>query len=319
MKSTILFLACVLFASASLFGQTDWSKVDFTKKYKGTFKIAGASAKSLKNNKTFVNGYTVSQATTMKGSESSATKAVFSEVSLGGLDNASYQQMVNELYQDLMKELKGAGLKVTEGEDVMASSFVQDKMGKDKKDQQIGPMGTNTMYEGKKKITDGNMPGYRVWAVFNDVSFIPQNKIVYTTSNYVTSGNFYQKLATKENINLLSIGYNVTFASFDGGRGYKDIKLATKPVVAVSVTVMLVTPNGSYNKVFYNKMPVWGSDKWSEGIEKGKDNKNTAEFLGLARSAEYEITANSDKYLDEVRAIITSLQKDVVKGIKGSL
>jgi hypothetical protein len=318
MKATILVFL-TLFFSGNLLAQTDWTKVDFAKKYKGTFKIGGASAKSLKNNKTFINSYTISQATTMKGSEKSATKAVFSEVSLGGLDNESYQQMVNELYKNLVEELKTAGLKVTEGEDVMATGFVKDKISNNKKDEYVGPVGENTMYEGKKKITDGSMPGYRVWAVLNDVSFIPQGKIIYTTSSIIKSGNFYGKLAAKENVNLLSIAYNVTFASFDGGRGYKDIKLSTNPVLAVSVTVGLGTPNGAFNKIYYDKLPVWGSADWSEGIVKGKDNKSTSEFLGLARSAEYEITANSAKYLSEAKTIIENLQKDIVKGIKAAL
>lgn len=318
MKTKVLFLL-LLFLSGFVFAQKDWSKVDFSKEYKGKFKIGGASAKSLKNNKTFVNSYTVSQATTMKGSEKSATKAIFSEVSLGGVSNESYQEMVDELYQVFVDELNAAGLQVTEGEEVVASDFVKDKVSNNKKDENIGSVGENTMYEGKKKITEGSMPGYRVWAVHNDVSFIPRNKIIYSTSNLIKSGNFYGKLASKENVNLLSVAYQVTFASFDGGRGYKDIKLSTNPVVAVSVSVSLITPNGAFNKIFYDKLPAWGSADWSEGIEKSKDNKSTAEFLGLARSAEYEVTADSQKYLGEVKAIIGNLQKDIVKNIAASL
>lgn len=318
MKRTTLFLSGFFIIGAT-FAQTNWSKVDFTKDYKGTFKIGGASVKSLKNNKTFVNSYRVSQATTMKGSENTATKSVFSEVSLAGIDNESFQQMVNELYKNMVSELESAGLQITKGDDVMETSFVKDRKEQGKKSEFIGPVGENTMYDGSKKISEGTMSGYGVFAVSNDVSFIPGDKIIYTSSNLITSGNFYQKLAAKENINLLSVAYYVTFASFDGGRGYKDIKLSTNPVISVSVSVALVTPNGAFNKIYYNKLPVWGSGDWSEGIVKGKDNKNTAELLGLARSAEYEINANSEKYLNEVKAIITNLQKDIVKGIKNSL
>ena len=318
MKTTVL-LFLSLFFTGILFAQADWSKVDFSKEYKGNFKISGASGKSLKNNKTFVNGYTISQATTMKGSEKTATRAVFSEVSLGGLENTQYQHMVDELYRSFVDELKAAGLQVTEGEDIMACDFVKDKLSKSKNDEFIGSVGSESMVEGKKKISEGSMPGYGVWAVFSDVSFMPQNKNIYLTSNLIKSGNFYQKLATKEDVNLLSVNFYVTFASFDGGRGYKDVKLATKPVMAVSASVMLVTPNGSFNKIYYDKLPAWGGDQWSEGIEKGKDNKSTAEFLGLARSAEYEVSANSAKYLSEAKDIIGNLQKDIVKGIKESL
>lgn len=97
------------------------------------------------------------------------------------------------------------------------------------------------------------------------------------------------------------------------------IKLSTEPNLAVSVKVSLHTADGGWAQIYYKDMPVWGGGEWSEGIGKTKDNKSTAEFLGLARSAEYQIQANQEAYLAEVRAIISNLQKDIVKGIKAEL
>ena len=54
-------------------------------------------------------------------------------------------------------------------------------------------------------------------------------------------------------------------------------------------------------------------------MEKTRDNKSDADFFGLARSAGYEINANSDAYIKEVNAIISHLQKDIIKGIKSEL
>jgi hypothetical protein len=318
MKATLLLFVSVLIAT-TLFGQKDWGKVDFAKEYKQKVKINGASAKAIQNSKTFVNGYTISQATTMKGSEKTATDAVYSEVSLGGLNDDDYQQMVNELYLEFMQLLEDAGLQTTDGEDVLATAFVKEKLAKEKNDEYIGSTGKKPAYEGKKKISEGAMPGYGAWAVTRDVSFPPVDKNIYLTSNIIKSGNFYMKLATKEGYNLLMINFYVSFASFDGGRGYKDIKLATQPVMAVSASVGLITSNGGGGSITYDKLPVWGSADWSEGIEKGKDNESTAEWLGLARSAEFEITANSQKYLEELKDIISNLQKDIVKGIKENL
>jgi hypothetical protein len=107
----------------------------------------------------------------------------------------------------------------------------------------------------------------------------------------------------------------VTFANFDGGRGYKDIKLETKPVMAVSVQVTLVTPNGAFNKIFYKKN-AWGTGNWSKGINKIKDNKSTADWLGLARSADYVIDANQEAYLSELKQIVQAYQRDIAKGIR---
>lgn len=318
MKTTILLFASIL-VSGFVFGQKDWSNVDFANEYKMKVKIGGKSAKMLKNNKTFVNEYTVSQATTMKGNERSATKGVFSEVSLSGLDNEAFQAMVNELYHDLVAELEKAGLQVSDGSEVLASDYVQKRMKKDKKNEFAGNTGENPAYEGKMKITDGAILGYGAWAVTRDVSFPPTNKNRLVSDNRVTAGLFYQNASKDAEVNLMGLHFYVAFANFDGGRGYKDIKLETEPVLSVNAEVQLITPNGAFNKVFFNKLPAWGSKEWSEGIEKGKDNKHMSEFLGLARSAEFEITANSEKYLSEVKSLIGKLQKDIVAGIKAEL
>ncbi|WP_439473971.1 hypothetical protein [Algoriphagus formosus] len=318
MKRTLLTMLSLCIALLS-FGQTDWSKVDFTSEYKGKVKIGGAASKALKENKTFVNAFTVSQATLMKGSETTATKGVFSEVSLAGIDNDLYQKMVDELYQSFIQELEEAGLDITSGDEFIASDLVQNNLSKIKKNEIIGPIGNNTMIEGKKKVTEGAMPGYGAWAVTADVTFFPKNVNVYTNDSYLQVGNFFMKPAPKEKTNLLSVKYYVAFASFDGKKGYKDISLATNPVLSVSVNVQLTTVNLSGNEISYSKMPIWGSSDWSEGIVKGKDNRSDAEFLGLALSADYEITADPEKYISEVKAIISNLQKDIISGIKSSL
>lgn len=299
--------------AAALFAQKDWSTVDFTKEYKGKVKMNKASAESLKNNKTFVNGYTISQATVMKGSEKSATNAVYSEVSLGGLNNDDFQQMVDELYKEFMQKLADAGMKPTEGDDVMASEFVQAKLAKAKKDEYIGSTGDSPARDGKKKIQEGSIPGYGAWAVIRDVTFPPRNKNIYQTSNIIKSGNFYLKLAANEGYNLLSVNFYITFASFNGGKGYKDVKLSTQPVMSVSANISLINASGGSCWVNYEKLPVWASGDWAEEFVKGKDNQSDAEFFGLARSAEYQITANSEKYLAEARSIISNLQNDIVK------
>ena len=318
MKTTILLFAGILISGFAI-GQKDWSNVDFADEYKLKVKIRNKSAKMLKNNKTFVNEYTVSQATTMKGNERSATKGVFSEVAFSGIDNEAYQQMVDELYLNLVKELENAGLQISNGDEVLASDYARKRLKKDKKNEFVGNTGENPAYEGKMKFTDGAILGYGAWAVTRDVSFPPTNKNRLVSNNRVTYGLFYQNASKDSEANLLGLHFYVAFANFDGGRGYKDIKLETEPALSVNAQVQLTTANGAFNKVFFKKLPAWGSTEWSEGIEKGKDNKHMAEFLGLARSAEFEITANSEKYLSEVKSIIGKMQKDIVAAIKAEL
>jgi hypothetical protein len=126
-------------------------------------------------------------------------------------------------------------------------------------------------------------------------------------------GLFYQKLSTSANVNLLSIRYNLTFASFSNSSGYKDIKIATAPVLAITVSISYVTPNGSYNKLYYQKLPAWGDDYWSEGIFKTEER--LGEYWGLSNSAEFQILANNQKYIESVKSLIKALQADIVKGI----
>jgi len=284
---------------------------------KGKFKINNASAKSLKKNKTFINDFTISQATKMKGSERTATKSVFSEVTLSGLETDAYQEMVNQMYKSMITELEKAGLQITNGDDVIQSDYAQKRIEKDSNNEAIGNIESNTVTEGKKKVTEGMMPGYPAIAVTSDVSVRPENKIVYQTSSILKAGNFYQKLATKEDFNLLNIHFFVSFANFDGGRGYKDVKLETEPVMAVDVQITLITPKGG-SQIYYKK-DAWGTGNWSKGIGKVKDNESTADWLGLARSADFVIDANQEEFLNELKQILNAYQRDIAAGIKEEL
>lgn len=129
---------------------------------------------------------------------------------------------------------------------------------------------------------------------------------------------FYGNLARKENINIIIVRFYVSFANFDQSKGYKDIKLATRPQLAIRAQVELYIPKGTFATITYEK-PVWGSDAWASDITKTKDNKHTAEFLGLARSAEYAIKADEAAYLKEVKAIISHWQRDIAKGLQENL
>jgi len=317
MKTTLLILVSILI-TGSLIAQKNWDNVDYAKDYKRKVNISGSSAKSLKQNRTFIAGYTISQATYMKGSNTTATSGIHAKAGLGGLDNESYLLMVEELYREFVMELEAAGLEITDGEDVLATEFVQAKIAKNKKDEFIGSTGNNPIEEGKKKVSDGSIPGYGAWAVHRDVSFQPRNKNIYQTTNILKWGNFNLKLAAKEKCNLILINFYVSFASFDGSRGYKDIKLETNAVMAVSVRVSMFSASGGKTEIYYKDLPVWGGDDWNLGFNTTKNNASDAEAFGLALSTEYQISADPEKYMKEARSIIGNLQKDIVNGIKVS-
>jgi len=319
LKRTLLIIA--LFIGFQSQAQKDWSKVDFTKDYKGKSKIGGGMAKSLKNDKTFVSSYAIGQAIVMKGSETSGAlqsgsrKTVFSEASLDGISREEYQQMSDELYQELIAELKNAGLNITTGEDVIASAFAKKQLAKDDAKIQIGSTGNAPSFDGKRKVDEGSMPGYPVGQVLRDLTFPPRDVNTYQTKKRIY-GTFYQNLGVKEGFNLLHIKFFVSFASFEGGKGYKSVNLNTAPQLAVKVQLWMMGPKGSAD-IWYEK-DIYGNNDWLVEMGKTKDNQGDAEFFGLARSADYSITANSSAYLSEVKSIISNLQKDIVKHIKVS-
>ncbi len=317
------FIALITIAlSLQVTAQKDWSKVNFSKEYKRNVNIKGGPAKLLAKNKTFIAGYTISQATEMKGSETSSAlqsgnmKSVFAEAELGGINREDYQQMVDKLYQSLVKELKTVGLNITNGDEIIASAYAQKQLAKGDDKIFIGSTGANPSYEGKRKIKDGTILGYPTGTIIRDLSFPATNTNIYATSKLVY-GNFYQKLVESEACNLLFVNFKITFAYFDGGKGYKSVKLDTKPAIAVKATIGLINAKGG-GQIAY-KDDVWGSDTWVKEMGKTKDNQGAADFFGLARSADYAIIANSDAYLNELSSIISNLQKDIVAGLKESL
>lgn len=315
-KIKIVLVLCV-FTLGNIFAQKNWDNYNFEKENKRKVTVKGASAKSLKANKSLIARYEIGQAIFMKGTQrSSRSSDMFSKISLGGLNNENYQKMVNELHQEFEKELTNIGLKLTTGEDVMTTKTAQKYIKKNKDHFFIGNIGNKTIIEGKKKISEGSIPKYPVGAVVRDVKFQPTNKVVYYTDNVFQSGLMNQNMTTKEKVNLITAKYFVTFASFDGGKGYKKITLSTKPILAVGVEFTIMTPGAKMVYIIYGKLPIWGSSNWSKGIVETKDNEGMSTLLGLARSTGYAVDANSELFLNEVKAIISALQKDIVKAIK---
>ena len=309
--------AALLFISSACWAQSDWNKVNIADEYKLKVKMKGAADKSFRKHPTFLNRYTIHQATDMKGSERTASNAVYSEVSLTGISQQQYQDMVNRLYDKWEKELSNIGLQITDGAKVMQCKATQKIKKKDKDKDVVTHTGTMGPVPGKRKLMDGMILGYGANAVTRDLSFFPHNQNTLYTDRKVY-GNFFYKVAKDAEVNLIETNFFVSFANFDGGRGYKDIKLETKPVICVNASITITHPKG-YTTVFYKKAPIWGGDDWSEGVFKSKDNKGAATYWGLARSVDYQMKANSNAYLKEVEAIIEAWQKDIATGLKAEL
>lgn len=308
----LVYFTTVAIAKDKKEERKNWENVDFVSDYKVKFKLASAS-KSLKETSLFVTNYSVNNALRMKGSESNSKGTVHSEVFFGGIPQDKFQVMVNELYQHFQDELTKAGIKVSDGEKEINSEYANKQ--KENEKNIIGKTGNEPTHQ-KAGITEGSIPGYGILFVKEGVSFKPADKNVYIAGNKIYA-NFYQKLATQENVNLINVTYNITFAAFDGSRGYSSASLETKPVLAILPYFTLTNPKGSISFITVEGGPIWGNEGWSLGIRETDLNK--LDYFGLATSADYAVEADPDKYIAEVKAIIMNFQTDFVAALKAEL
>lgn len=307
MKKLTLIIAIVLTSSVAS-AQTDWSKVDFAKECKIQTKMPGGVAKSFKENPTFINDYFINQASLMKGSsqpgmlQKQGVNAVFSEVALGGVSSVAIQQLIDELHAQFVEELKGIGLNIIDGKALVEEAMADGKG--DKKNQIVGMTDGQPVYD-KVGIMEGS-------TIKEQNIFRPRDKYVYMTYGKVP-GLFYQRVAKKENVNMISIGYTIGFANFDGSKTVSKNTLTTSAGLTITPVVAIVNPKGLFAWITFNK-PVEGNNGWSKGLE--ETDSRDGDYWGLSSKGEYALGADQTAYINEVKSIVLNLQKDLAQIIK---
>lgn len=311
MKKMTLLLALAI-ASVSLNAQTDWSKVDFVKKYKVQTKIPGGVAKSLKSEPTFLNDYSIVQASLMKGTsqagmmQKQGVGSVFSEAALAGVSADALQKLIDELHAEFVTELKAIGLNITDGQEVIDNSNASGKA--DRKNAMIGKTDGKVVYD-KTNVLD-NTPDIKEQNIFR-----PRDKNVFLTTAKVP-GNFYNNEAKKANVNMISIKYLVRFASFEGSKSMTKNKLTTTAGLSILPTISIINPKAAWGWIAFNK-PIDGNNDWSKGLV--ETDSRDGSFWGLSSKGEYSIHADEAKYIEELRQIVLNTQKAIVAQIKANL
>ncbi|PIQ48084.1 MAG: hypothetical protein COW03_11835 [Cytophagales bacterium CG12_big_fil_rev_8_21_14_0_65_40_12] len=311
MKKMTLLLALAI-ASVSLNAQTDWSKVDFVKKYKVQTKIPGGVAKSLKSEPTFLNDYSITQASLMKGTsqagmmQKQGVGSVFSEAALAGVSADALQKLIDELHAEFVTELKAIGLNITDGQEVIDNSNASGKA--DRKNAMIGKTDGKVVYD-KTNVLD-NTPDIKEQNIFR-----PRDKNVFLTTAKVP-GNFYNNEAKKANVNMISIKYLVRFASFEGSKSMTKNKLTTTAGLSILPTISIINPKAAWGWIEFNK-PIDGNNDWSKGLV--ETDSRDGSFWGLSSKGEYSIHADEAKYIEELRQIVLNAQKAIVAQIKANL
>lgn len=304
----------IIFAIATigLNAQTDWSKIDFEKKFKIKTKVGGAISKSFKSQPTFINDYYISQASLMKGKSQSGVMqkqgvgSVFAEASLAGVSSEALQKLIEELHAQFVQELKGIGLTITDGQEVIDYGNESGKASR--KNAWIGKTDGAVIFD-KLGLLD-NTSDVKEVNIFR-----PKDMPIYTTWAKVP-GNFYNSAAKKANVNMININYMIRFASFEGKKSMSKNKLTTTAGLSIQPSVSITNPKGAWGWVVFDR-PIEGDNDWSLGLV--ETDSRDGSFWGLSSKGEYSIHADEAKYIEELREIVLNAQKAIVAQIKASL
>jgi hypothetical protein len=233
--------------------------------------------------------------------------SVFAEAALAGISKEALQNLIQETHAQFIQELKSAGFNIVDGEEILKSDYAQGKS--DDKSSIIGKMDGTVVFD---KVGVMDPAGYDTK---ERNIFRPKDKNVFTTTKMI-AGNFYQRLSTKENVNLMSIGYNIKFANFEGSKTITKNKLTTTAELTITPIITITNPAGSFAWISFKK-PVEGNNNWSKGLAEKASRDGS--YFGLSSSADYAINADETLYINEVRDIILNLQKNLAQHIKSQL
>tara|TARA_R110001599_G_scaffold81639_2_gene220289 strand:+ start:23766 stop:24698 length:933 start_codon:yes stop_codon:yes gene_type:complete len=310
MKKLTLILVLAI-ATIGLNAQTDWSKVDFAKKYKMKAKIGGSISKSLKSDPTFIHDYYISQASLMTGKSQAGVMqkqgvgSVFAEAALAGVSAEALQKLIEESYAQFIAELKGIGWTISDGQSAIDYGIESGKADKNK--AWIGRTDGQVIFV---KAGILNSEGTKEQNIFR-----PKDMPIYTTSAEIY-GNFYNAAAKNANVNMVHINYVVGFASFEGKKNTSRNSLTTEAGLTIQPTLVIANPKGAWGGVTFDK-PIEGNNDWSKGLV--ETDSRDGSFWGLSSKGEYSIHADEAKYIEELRQILLYAQKAIVAEIKANM
>lgn len=303
-----LSLILCIFSTLTIAQEKDWDAVNFVEDYKINYKISGGAAKLLMDKPTFINDYSISQATLMKGSsqegtlQKQGTGSVFAEAALGGVSKEEYQQMIEECYQHFKSQLETIGFKLTDGKRVVNSKYAQKKKGKNK--TLIGKTPDEPIFQ-KVSFVQGS-------DIKEVLHFRPKNQ--YVAASWKDVSTIVFRLSGKEDVNTFSINYVVRFANFEGiKKGLSENTLNTKAGLSIVPTIEINNPKGKKSMVFAKKR-IYGGNSWAKGMV--KTSERDGDWLGLSSSADYALAADSEAFIQELKSIIMAFQNDLIKGMQ---
>lgn len=268
---------------------TDWATYDFSKAF--SYKNGGGKKDIGKQKRIFIADFVVNQVVTAVGKQTGSTNFAKMTVGLSGLDSKAYQQLVTELYQKAIEQLKAEGYEVLSEEEVANNSFLAEDKGKD------GGLFVNYIDENLTTFKELN----------NEVVGIrPLGKFAVRNSK-VTAGIWYNKFCKAINAQAVSIALNVNFMVFDGSR-LGGARIEGTPVIDAGAMMMWSNANGGMWVFPGDHM--YGNGTWAKsGIN---ETSSSTTIFGAVKSA-YVVEASQPEYLAEIKGILSGVSATFIK------
>lgn len=292
----IIPLFALIFLSTLCFAQkkkdkaaTDWAAYDYSKAF--SYKNGGGKKDISKVKRIFIADFVVNQVITAVGKQTGSTNFAKMTVGLSGLDSKAYQQMVTELYQQTIEQLKAEGYEVLTEEEVANNNFLTEDKGKD------GGLFVNYIDESLIPFKEFN----------NEVVGIrPLGKFAVRNSK-VTSGIWYNKFCKAIDAQAVSISLNINFMVFDGSR-MGGARIEGTPVIDAGAMMMWNNANGGMWVFPGDHM--YGNNTWAKsGIN---ETTSSTTIFGAVKSA-YVVEASQPEYLAEIKGILSGVSKTFIQ------
>jgi hypothetical protein len=297
MKKIITLLALLAF-STMCYAQkkkdkstppTDWATYDYSKTF--SYKNGGGKKDIGKLKRVFIADFVVNQVVTAVGKQTGSTNFAKMTVGLSGIDAKAYQQMVTELYQQAIEQLKAEGYEVLTEDEVAKNSFLVEDIGKD------GGLFVN--------YVDETLPTFK--ELGNEVVAIrPLGKFAARNTK-VTAGIWYNKLGKALNAHAISIALNVNFMVFDGSR-LGGARIEGTPLINTYASMMWSNANGGMWVFPGDRM--YGNKSWSKS--RIEETNSSTTIFGSAKSA-YVVEAAQTEYLAEISGMLKGVSTTFIK------
>lgn len=322
-KKIVGTIAVIIMICQAGFGQNDYNfeKVPYDKVTKCNFNQV---KKRLKKKRAFIADFVLKQTTALAasaqgfgGAGGGSSKASLA-LALSGVDEAKYQQMVNELYAQVKIELEAQGFELITDETAKAA-FTKMEFGDKIIAENIG---------GTPKLLDKG--GFAL------AEFRPANKLIITRDQQglnqvatameaMTDLKIGKQMEKELDAVIINIEYSIGIAAIEANSSYMTSISNVKawPMLIISQNARVYGEKGTMGACITTK-PIEGINYWVQNLEKkGKikvvSNAGSQGYFGWKRTeSNTPIIATEELFLKEVRGVIGKLNEKFTAGIKAA-